>query len=459
MDPLIEKRITQLNNVSEHDGECVMYWMQSSQRVSDNPALELAVERANTLDQPLMVFYSIDPSIPLANERNFTFMLEGLKDVANGLETIGATFCIRHGSSMENAAEVSMECDASLVVTDESHLNHGRDRRDAAAQMLKVPLYQVDSNVIVPVREIPGEQYAAYTIRPKLMDLLEKYLRPAKKVDLKNHKEVEVSSDTDNIDISRTMKKLGIEKVPPSPLYHGGEVQAWLTLQKFIDDKLDIFAEERNHPEKESTSNMSPYLRFGQISPVSMVYEVKNSGGDKEGIKAFIEEAFVRRELAENFTFYDRKYRTFESLPDWARETIEDHRKDKREYDYSLEELESSKTHDEIWNACQFEMVRTGKMAGYMRMLWGKCIIEWTKTPEKALECMLYLNDKYEIDGRCPNSYAGIMWCFGKHDRAFKERPVIGKLRYMTTDGARRKFDMDEYIKKTGYKEYAEAYA
>jgi len=204
---------------------------------------------------------------------------------------------------------------------------------------------------------------------------------------------------------------------------------------------------------------MSPYLRFGCISPVSVLREVIDSGGREEEISAFVEEAFVRRELAENFTFYNKSYRSLACLPVWASRTLDDHRADLREAQFSLEELEAGTTGDELWDASQHELVKTGKMAGFLRMYWGKRVIGWTPAPEEALRDLLYLNDKYEIDGRSPNGYAGILWCFGKHDRAFAERPVYGKIRYMSPAAQRKKFDVGAYIEKVGFEEKRATYA
>jgi deoxyribodipyrimidine photo-lyase len=196
-------------------------------------------------------------------------------------------------------------------------------------------------------------------------------------------------------------------------LYRGGEQRARSTIGAFVDRKLDGYAENRNRPDRSGTSDMSPYLRFGCISPVTMLRAVIDSGGREEEIGAFVEESFVRRELAENFTFYNPDYRSLAALPEWARRTLDDHRADGRQALFSLEALEAGATGDELWDASQYEMVCNGKMSSYMRMYWGKRVLEWTKAPEDALQVLLYLNDKYEIDGRSPNGYAGILWCFG----------------------------------------------
>jgi deoxyribodipyrimidine photo-lyase len=236
--------------------------------------------------------------------------------------------------------------------------------------------------------------------------------------------------------------------VPASGLYRGGEARALSTLEVFIDDRLEEYDERRNDPSLNATSDMSPYLRFGNISPLRVVSEAMESGAPKPDIDAFVEQAFVRRELAVNFTFYNSRYRSLASLPGWARDTLQSHKADQRPRLFTLKELEEGRTGEKLWDVSQAEMVKTGKMAGYMRLLWAKMVLRWTKTPEEALKVLLYLNDKYELDGRSPNGYAGIMWCFGKHDRAFRERPVYGKLRYMSVDGARRKFSVKAYLSK-----------
>jgi deoxyribodipyrimidine photo-lyase len=195
---------------------------------------------------------------------------------------------------------------------------------------------------------------------------------------------------------------------------------------------------------------MSPYLHFGQVSPVTLALHAQEQGGS--GTPAFLEELIVRRELAVNFVRYNDHYDSFASLPAWAQKTLELHQGDQREYGYSVDELERAATHDPYWNTAQMEMVKTGKMQGYMRMYWGKKILEWSRTPQDAYSVALYLNNKYEIDGRDPNGYAGIAWCFGKHDRPWGERPVFGMVRYMNAPGLTRKFAMDRYLEKVaGY--------
>ncbi len=449
MDTGLESRITRLNDRGPKDGTCVAYWMQSSIRAEENPALAVATSEANKRHLPLLVLFSIDPQIPSANRRNFTFMAEALQETAVMIEATGAQVCILRGSAVENIAGIYRDVKPALIVTDESHLNNGRSRREAVAGRVGCAMLQVDGNVIVPVRRMPGEQYAAYTIRPRLMRLLPDHLGPLSQESPAYRGKRLAEGDVQSDDIRREVARLRLTDIAPSPLFRGGEDAAARTLERFVEERLDGYAESRNKPELYATSDMSPYLRFGCISPVGMVRRVLERREEMpEDADAFVEEAFVRRELAENFTFFDRAYRSLTSLPDWAAGTLDAHRRDQRQHLFTLKELEEGRTGDDLWDAAQKEMVAKGKMAGYMRMYWGKRVLEWTRTPEEALNVLLYLNDKYEIDGRCPNGYAGIMWCFGKHDRAFAERPIYGKIRYMSRAVQRSKFDMQEYIRR-----------
>ena len=234
--------------------------------------------------------------------------------------------------------------------------------------------------------------------------------------------------------------------VTPAPDYTGGTEQAKRRLEEFISRKLDGYDTRRNDPNLDGTSNLSPYLHFGQISPLYIALQVGETSSS--GKDAFLEELIVRRELSFNFVYYNHQYDSYECLPPWTRRTLEFHLRDRREYVHSLEEFETAKTHDPYWNAAQREMMLTGKMHGYMRMYWGKKILEWSKSPEEGFRIALHLNNKYELDGRDPNGFAGVAWCFGKHDRAWAERPVFGKVRYMNAAGLKRKFDADAYVQR-----------
>ncbi len=316
------------------------------------------------------------------------------------------------------------------------------------AQTIDCPLVQVESDVVVPVEAAsPKEEYSAATFRPKIKKKLDSYLFPLKET---RPKVESLQYDFDSFeieDLEKAVSSLEIDRsIRRTKDFHGGATEAKKRLEDFLKNKLDSYEEFRNDPTKEFLSNLSPYLHFGQISPIYIALKVSET--DSAGKAAYLEELIVRRELSVNFVFYNREYDSFDGLPNWAKKTLKEHEKDPRKYIYTREELENAETHDPYWNAAQKEMRIKGKMHGYMRMYWGKKIIEWTKTPREAFKTALYLNNKYELDGRGPNAFAGVAWCFGKHDRPWKERQIFGKIRYMNANGLKRKFDADLYVEK-----------
>jgi deoxyribodipyrimidine photo-lyase len=440
-----KERIKLLNEKKIKKGNYVLYWMQASQRTEYNHALEYAISKANDLLQPVVVFLGITDRFPEGNERHYYFMLEGLREVKRSLEKRGIKMVIRRRSP--ELGIVTLAKDASLVMVDRGYLRIQREWRKDAAQRLTCPLIQVESDVIVPVEEAsPKEEYAAATFRPKINKKLDHYLVPLKKREPVTDS---LSLQFDCLDLEeldQVLAKLPIDRsVKRVREFHGGTKEAKRHLAIFLEKKLNHYAELRNDPILDALSMMSPYLHFGQISPLYIALKAMETKSPGRG--AFLEELIVRRELSMNFIFYHEKYDSFESIPEWARKTLKAHQMDKRPYVYALQELESAKTHDPYWNAAQKEMVFKGKMHGYMRMYWGKKILEWSKTAEEAFRNALYLNNKYELDGRDPNGFAGVAWCFGKHDRPWGERPIFGNIRYMNDKGLKRKFDADEYVK------------
>jgi deoxyribodipyrimidine photo-lyase len=430
-----------------HSGDYVVYWMQASQRARDNHALEYAVGKANELNKPLVVFFGLTSSFPEANERHYLFMLQGLQETANELEKKGIPFVIQQISPYKGVLSISKN--ASLTVTDRGYLRIQKQWRQYAAQHLRCPLIQVESDVVVPIETVSQkEEYAAATIRPKIHKYLETFLlpltsEPLQRTYMKHHFE---SLDLSNI--SSIVSTLHLDHtVKPSSLFHGGTSHALRLLHRFMQQKLPLFTELRNDPSKEYCSYMSPYLHFGQISPLTIALKIHATGCSNIG--AYLEELIVRRELSMNYVYYNLTYDSFDALPSWAKTTLLRHTQDPRQYIYTKDELEQAKTHDPFWNAAQLEMKHTGKMHGYMRMYWGKKILEWTKSPQDAFQIALSLNNKYELDGRDPNGFTGIAWCFGKHDQAWKERPIFGKVRYMNDAGLTRKFNMKNYVEKS----------
>jgi deoxyribodipyrimidine photo-lyase len=437
-------RIRSLNEQPVKKGAFVVYWMQQSQRVSCNHALNYAIERANELRLPLVVLFCLVDGFPEANLRHYRFMLDGLADTERLLRKYGIRLIVRRGDPACEIARFAKM--AAVVVTDRGYLRIQRAWRAKAAAMVGCPFVQVETDVIVPVEEASvKEEYAAATIRSKLHKRLAEFFtdHPLSKV---KKKSLSIGGPSlDLADLDKLCSRLRIDRsVAPVTWIKAGETAADEMLDRFINEKIDRFADLRNDPAEDYLSNMSPYLHFGQISPYTIAKRVLESGS--RSAEAFLEELFIRRELAMNFVYYNNRYDSIDCLPAWSRRTLVEHAIDDREYNYTLRQLESARTHDPYWNAAQKEMVMRGKMHGYMRMYWGKKILEWSRTPDSAFRTALFLNNKYSLDGRDPNGFTGVAWCFGKHDRPWGERVIFGQVRYMNDKGLRRKFNIDAYV-------------
>ena len=433
------ERIRQLNDAGIRKGNYVLYLMQASQRIEFNHALIYAAEKANKLNQPVLVAFGLT-KYPEANTRHYAFMMDGLIQVQRKLGELGAGLAFKNGSPSSVCGEYSEK--ASLVVLDRGYLKINRDWYTEIIKHALCPVVQVESNVVVPVEETSDkEEYSAATIRRKITPKIGKNLEKLPQVELRRG----FKDETETID-HKSLENLMLDKVPLSKKYHGGYSEATRLLDEFITTKLDGYHEKKNDPTLDFVSHMSPYLHFGQISPVEIALKIRETGS--KGTDSYLEELIVRRELAINFVHYNPYYDSFECLPNWCKETLNEHSRDPRTYTYSRMELEKGETHDPYWNAAQNGMVKTGKMHGYMRMYWGKKILEWTETPETAYKHALYLNNKFELDGRDSNGYTGVAWCFGKHDRPWKERPIFGKIRYMNDRGLERKFKIGKYAEK-----------
>jgi deoxyribodipyrimidine photo-lyase len=444
------ERIRNLNKKSIQKGEFVLYWMQASQRAEYNHALEYAIRQANEQKLPVVTLFILTDRFPEANLRHYTFMLEGLKEVKARLEERGIFFVALKGSPDKEVAKVSRH--ASMVVADRGYLHIQREWRECVAEKAPCPVIQVESEVVVPVEEAcPKEAYSAAVLRPKIHIHLRKYLVPLSESPVKQRLR---NLDFQGLDLKKSpatiLSSLAIDQtVTPVSQFRGGTGEAKKLLEDFIAHKLKDYGELRGDPSLDCVSHMSPYLHFGQISPLTIVFQVQEAGRvPPKSREAYLEELIVRRELAMNFVHYNPAYDSFQAIPDWARKTLKGHQRDAREYLYSREKLENARTHDPYWNAAQREMVLTGKMHNYMRMYWGKKILEWSPSPEEAFRIALYLNNKYELDGRDPNSFTGVAWCFGKHDRPWGERKIFGQVRYMNDAGLRRKFNIEAYVRK-----------
>jgi len=430
------------------DGACVVYWMQRAQRGIDNPALDVAVEVANAFHKPVVVFFAPVPFYPNANLRHYQFLNQGIPDIANALTRKNIGFVLRRypEHSLRRFCE---EVRPSLVVGDENPLREPESWRRKAANELRVPLWTVDADVIVPAKLLEKAQYASHIIRRRLQPHLKTFLVPAKNLAAKYEwkkpdKLQSLSRDAGVIEGWKLDRS-----VSPVPNWIGGSTEALRLLKDFIDHKLRGYGTQRNKPEIDHTSRLSPYLHFGHIGPHTVVRAVEESHAPRGAKDDYLDQLITWRELSINFVHFNELYDSIESAPDWAHKTLAKHAHDNRHEHYSRHQLEYAETHDELWNAAQRQMLHAGWMHNYMRMYWAKKILEWSSSPAVAYQTAVYLNDKYFLDGRDPNGYAGIAWSItGKFDRPWFERPIFGTIRYMSGNAARKKFDAGKYIEQ-----------
>lgn len=443
---MIEReRVKDLNDKPQRDGDYVLYWMQQSQREAFNPALELAVHVARRLMLPVVVGFGLAPAYPEANARHYTFMLEGLRETKDLIERRGISFVIRGGAPDDVA--LSLAGRAALAVCDRGYLHHQRTWRERFAREVLCRVTQVEGDVVVPV-ELASRKHesGAYRLRPKILKLRDAFLTPLRRerVAVKG-KDVGLQSDVDLSDVPALVRRLPIDQeVRPVRRFRGGTREAQRRLRDFLQNTIDEYGERRAEPSADAVSFLGAYLHFGQISPVEIALAARHAGG--RGLSSYLEELIVRRELSMNFVAFEPNYDSYSGVPEWARKTLALHRDDARPHLYDRAALENVQTDDPYWNAAMREMVATGYMHNHMRMYWGKKILEWSATPETAFATALYLNNKYFLCGRDPNSYASIAWLFGTHDRPWPERPVFGTVRSMTASGLERKTDMEAYI-------------
>ncbi|MDD3565325.1 MAG: deoxyribodipyrimidine photo-lyase [Methanothrix sp.] len=427
----------------------VVYWMSRDQRVEDNWALASASELALERRAPLAVVFALAEEFLGATIRQYGFMLRGLEMVESALARKGIPFVLLRGDPGDAISRFAEEEGVGTVVTDFSPLATKRSWTEEATKRLDCAIYEVDAHNMVPCwAASPKQEYAARTFRPKVWRILSTFCEEVPALRAHPHPwDLEGGPDWE-----RLRREISVDRsIPEVGWIEPGEGAARRALETFLRKGLSAYQRDRNDPSLQGQSNLSPYLHFGQISASRVALEVTRSGADGASKAAFMEELVVRRELSDNFCFYNRRYDSFEGFPAWSRGTLNDHRDDPREHLYDLPELEGAKTHDRLWNAAQREMVCRGKMHGYMRMYWAKKILEWTESPEEAMRIAIHLNDRYELDGRDPNGYVGVAWSIGGvHDRAWGEREVFGKVRYMSLRGAMSKFDVGSYVEWAG---------
>jgi deoxyribodipyrimidine photo-lyase len=481
-------RVFRRNHIQpDPDGTYVLYWMQINRRLHYNFALEYAVRWANKLGKPLLILEAFSCDYPWASDRVHTFMLQGMREnyeyaVSRQLNFL--SFAEETPGQYEKLlADLSSR--AVMVITDEYPIFIMRERNKRLPDTLRKSYITVDSNGLIPLGLTDKAPYSAYHFRKIVQrNFIESFTNPPAQHPFKNlrnrtnvldelprswfegHKEIRSVFEN----IPDFVSSLDIDHETSAVNLTGTRAAALGMLGQFISNGLMEYDEKHNDPDENKTSRLSPWLHFGKISEYEIVrsvldhqpegwnldsitYNNGSTGGFYNGdpnISSFLDELITWREVGFHFAHHRSDYDRYESLPEWARKTLDAHKSDKREWIYSLDEFTRSETHDELWNAAQTQLREDGIIHNYLRMLWGKKILEWTPDPETALEFMIELNNGFAIDGRDPNSYSGIFWCLGRFDRAWQERPVYGKIRYMTSESTRRKVKLDKYLEKYG---------
>jgi deoxyribodipyrimidine photo-lyase len=439
------------------DGKCVVDWMQRSMRIVDNPALEVAIEAANLLALPVVVYFHVIPNYPNANLRHYHFLQQGLRDVEKDSVERGVGFVLRRhpNNSLEKFLE---EVGAAMLIGDENPCREPERWRRVLARKLKLAYWTVDADVVVPSSVFGRDYFLLQHMRSQLKAALPRFLvastNPKPLHAWRNLKSLFTDSLSQDITagfnaIDRTIK--------PVDAFQGGTHAALNRLHDFIDHGLKSYGEDRNHPERRGTSRLSPYLHFGNIGPITIAIAVqeavKKGRASQSACDRFLDQVISWRELSVLFVKYNENYDNWDCAERWARQTLIEHAADPRQHRYTFLQLERAETHDDLWNAAQREMVETGWMHNYMRMYWAKMILAWAPDPARAYEWAVTLNDRYELDGRDPNGYAGIAWAIvGKHDRPWFNRPVFGLVRSMSTASTAKKFDANAYVERFGRK-------
>jgi len=438
--------------------------MERTVRVMDNPALDVAIEVANLLGLPVAVYFQVIPNYPNANLRHYHFLQQGLRDVEQDAAERGVGFVVRRAGAVAQRAAAGgkgptlegflEEVNAALVVGDENPCREQERWRKVLASQLRVPFWTVDADLVVPSCVFGRSFVLLHHFRPHLKRELPKFLvgqgspRPVR--------QWEPAKGLDGWDLKRDITEgyAGLDRtVKPVDSFTGGTHTALKRLQEFVNFELKDYEEKRNHPEVKGTSRLSPHLHFGNIGPITIALAVRKAVAEGKAEDAaeekYLDELIGWRELAVLFVRHEPNYDSWECAAPWARKSLMDHAQDPRPHRYTLEQLERGETKDELWNAAQLEMVHTGWMHNSMRMYWAKKILEWAPNPATAFDWAVILNDKYELDGRDPNGYAGIAWAIvGKHDRPWFDRPIFGLVRTMMVASTRKKLDAELYIRQ-----------
>jgi deoxyribodipyrimidine photo-lyase len=443
-------RVNRLGGDDRSTGSFVLYWAQSARRMKRNLALDYAIVRANRLRLPVVIYESLRPDYPSANVRIHTFVLQGVEANRRDAEERGLRYLFPLPATRDEARGLlrRVSADARLIVTDEFPTFIARAQTERFASRARVPVFTVDNNGILPMRSMPAEQYSARFFRERAHRLFSEFWMHS--VDEKpavGPFAGPIDADDWRGEPADGAARCAIEQDIPPVGTEGGRDQALALLDLFVRERLDRYADDATRS-CAGSSGLSPYLHFGSIGIEEVADRVLESDASGASVDAFLEQAIIRRELSFNLCFFRPDHDRLSVLPDWAARTLHEHRDDRRKPVYSFEQLEQAATGDEVWNLAQRALLRTGTIHNYLRMVWGKKIIEWSETPEAAHRTMLQLHERWAIDGRDPNTHAGVLWCFGKHDRPWgPERPIFGTVRYMSSEAAARKVDLAGYAR------------
>ena len=431
----------------------VLYWMSRDQRAADNWALLAAFHTAKALSRPLRVLFCLAPSFSGASFRHYGFLAEGLRLLARSLAAKNIPLEILAGKPGLSVGKRAHSMNASFTVTDFDPYPEKRSWKADLLETAPCPVAETDAHNIVPAWiASPKKEYSAATFRRKISPVLSGWL-----TDIPEIQPMPPTNRDGSVPCNLPEHFPALVSAPdagfPLEWIAPGEPAAASRLRTFLERGLGKYAQDRNDPGLDGLSGLSPWLHFGHLSAQRTAYEIC-AAEDTESSRAFLEELIVRRELADNFCLYEEAAGTYTGLPGWARKSLDNHRNDPRPFLYDIQALENAQTSDPLWNAAQKEMIIRGKMHGWARMYWAKKILEWSSSPEEAFAAALFLNDRYELDGRDPNGIAGISWAIGGlHDRPWPERPVFGTVRYMNYSGAARKFNVKHYIEKIDFLE------
>ena len=482
-----EIRVRALNERPQREGRYVLYWMVAFRRPRWNFALQHAAWHASELGKPLVILEALRTGYPWASDRLHHFILDGMRANRAHFRGKHAVYVpyVEPAQGAGRGLLATLAADACLIVSDDYPSFFIPRMQAAAASKIDARLEVVDSNGLLPLRATSKVFSRAFDFRRFLQQALPEHLEALPEEDplrglaqtpkgVKRDLIAEVverwPEATDAELAGETLGSLPIDHSVPPVDFEGGFSAGEERALDFLDGAFNRYAEDRNHPDDGAASGLSPWLHFGHVSAHQLFREIshnegwsiarlgKKTSGAREGwwgmgenAESFLDELITWRELGFNRCAHDPDYDQYESLPSWARETLEAHEADPREHLYSLQQLESASTHDPVWNAAQTELTETGRLQNYLRMLWGKRIVEWTPTAREALSIMIELNNKYAVDGRDPNSYSGIFWVLGRYDRAWgPERPIFGKVRYMSSANTLRKLRMHRYMARFG---------